>query len=155
MNTDQPNGVNIGSSSKLREAELSEQIIGAYYAVYNELGHGFTESVYQRAMAIALRTAGLEVVREMHVPVWFRGEDVGNFKADIVVNGRILVELKAVSALDRTHEAQLYNYLRATEIELGLLFNFGGKPQFRRIVLDNDKKKIRVRPCSSVVRSGL
>ena|SRR5215469_6396353 len=138
--------------SKLLYAELTEKIIGVYYDVYNELGHGFLESVYSNAMGRALAQAGLAVQREVSVPVYFRGWDVGHFKADLVVNGCILIELKAVQALDRSHEAQIINYLRATELEVGLLFNFGGsKPQFRRIVLENANKKIRVHPRESAV----
>jgi len=138
--------------SKLLYAELTEKIIGIYYDVYNELGHGFLESVYSNAMGRALAQAGLAVQREVSVPVYFRGWDVGHFKADLVVNGCILIELKAVQALDRSHEAQIINYLRATELEVGLLFNFGGsKPQFRRIVLENANKKIRVHPRESAV----
>ena len=138
--------------SKLLYAELTEKIIGVYYDVYNELGHGFLESVYSNAMGRALAQAGLAVQREVSVPVYLRGWDVGHFKADLVVNGCILIELKAVQALDRSHEAQVINYLRATELEVGLLFNFGGsKPQFRRIVLENASKKIRVHPRESAV----
>jgi GxxExxY protein len=135
----------------LRYGALTERILGIFYKVYNELGHGFLESVYGRAMAIAMREEGLSFEGELPVPVWFRGIDVGNFRADFVVDQKVLLELKAVEHLDRHHEAQLFNYLRATEFELGLLLNFGPRPEFRRIILDNDKKKIRVHPCSSVV----
>jgi GxxExxY protein len=99
-----------------------------------------------------LLQAGLNVEREVPIPVYFRGWDVGQFKADLIVNRLMLVELKAVQTLDRSHEAQVMNYLRATELEVGLLFNFGGsKPQFRRIILENENKKIRVHPRKSAV----
>jgi GxxExxY protein len=147
MNTDEDIEAPLG----LRYGEVTEKVLGAFYKAYNELGHGFLESVYARAMAIALREAGLSIEKEAAVPVWFRGVDVGNFRADFIVEKKVLLELKAVDHLDRQHEAQLFNYLRATDIEVGLLLNFGPRSDFRRIVLDNDKKKIRVHPCSSVV----
>jgi GxxExxY protein len=147
MNTDQETRVPLG----LRYGEITNSILGIFYKVYNELGHGFLESVYARAMAMAMREAGLHFEAEAAVPVWFRGTDIGKFRADFIVEKKILLELKAVDHLDKQHEAQLFNYLRATDVEVGLLLNFGPRPDFRRIVLDNDKKKIRVNPCSSVV----
>jgi len=138
--------------SKLLHSELTEKILGVYYDVYNEIGHGFLESVYNNCMFLALTKAGLSVRREVAVPVYFRGQDVGQFKADLVVEACVLIELKAVQNLDRTHEAQVMNYLRATELEVGLLLNFGSpKPQFRRIVFENSNKKIRVYPRVSAV----
>src|SRR5437870_1269904 len=112
--------------SKLKYPELTEKIIGVYYDVYNEIGHGFLESVYSNCMQIALIGAGLEVQRQIMIPVWFRNHDVGQFRADLIVQKLILIELKAVQTLDRAHEAQIMNYyLRATELEVGLLLNFG------------------------------
>jgi GxxExxY protein len=138
-------------SSKLLHAELTE-IIGVYYDVYNEVGHGFLESVYRNAMKIALVEAGLLAQREVPVPVWFRGQEVGLYRADLLVENCVLLGLKAVMGLDGAHEAQLLHYLRATEIEVGLLFNFGStKPQFRRIILENANKKIRVHQRGSAV----
>jgi len=144
-----------GEKEKLLHAELTEKIIGVYYDVYNEVGHGFLETVYRKAMQIALAEAGLLVQNEFPIPVWFRGQEVGIFRADLLVANCILLELKAVAALDRAHEAQLLHYLRATEIELGLLLNFGGtKPQFRRLVFQNENKKTRVHPRESAVRGS-
>lgn len=138
--------------SKLLHSELTEKVLGVYYDVYNEIGHGFLESVYNNCMFLALTKAGLSVRREVPVPVYFRGQDVGQFKADLVVEGCVLIELKAVQNLDRSHKAQIMNYLRATELEVGLLLNFGSpKPQFRRIVFENSNKKIRVYPRVSAV----
>ncbi|HEV7522481.1 MAG TPA: GxxExxY protein [Candidatus Angelobacter sp.] len=138
--------------SKLLHSELTEKILGIYYDVYNEIGHGFLESVYNNCMFLALNRAGMSVRREVPVPVYFRGQDVGQFKADLVVDNSVLIELKAVQNLDRAHEAQIMNYLRATELEVGLLLNFGSpKPQFRRIVFENSNKKIRVYPRASAV----
>jgi GxxExxY protein len=139
-------------NSKLLHSDLTEKIRCVYYDVYNEIGHGFLESVYSNCMFLALTKAGLSVRREVPVPVYFRGQDVGQFKADLVVEGCVLIELKAVQNLDRSHEAQVMNYLRATELEVGLLLNFGSpKPQFRRIVFENSNKKIRVYPRVSAV----
>ena len=129
----------------LKYGELTQKIIGVFYDVNNELGHGFLESVYEDAMAIALRDAGLEIGRQVPIPVWFRGHRIGDFKADIVVDGKIVLELKTARTLDPTHEAQLLHYLKATEFEIGLLLNFGSRPQFRRLILDNDEKRIRLK----------
>jgi len=129
-----------------KHRELTEKIIGVFYDVYNELGHGFLESVYEEAMAIALGQAGLQVERQVPLKVIFRGEVVGDFRADVVVEGAVILELKAVSGIDPAHEAQLLNYLRATEIEVGLLMNFGPRPQFKRLVFENARKQIRVNP---------
>jgi len=127
----------------LKHKELTEAIIGVFYEVYNELGHGFLESVYEKAFELALRDRGLDVKSQIEVPVWFRGHAVGDFTADILVERKILLELKAVRTLDSAHEAQLLNYLRATEIEVGLLFNFGIKPEFKRLAFDNSRKKVQ------------
>jgi GxxExxY protein len=138
--------------TQLIHAGLTEKIIGIYYDVYNEIGPGFPESVYGNCMQIALVEAGMKVQREIQVPVWFRKQDVGQFRADLMVEDCILLELKAVRTLERSHEAQIMNYLRATELEIGLLLNFGSsEPQFRRIVFENSRKKIRVHPRSSAV----
>jgi GxxExxY protein len=103
-------------------------------------------------MQIALTEVGLKVQREIQVPVWFRKQDVGQFRADMLVENLILLELKAVRTLERSHEAQIMNYLRATDLEVGLLLNSGSsEPQFKRIVFENSRKKIRVDPRSSAV----
>ncbi len=140
-----------GPTTELKHRELTERIIGVFYDVYNELGHGFLESVYQGAMEIALRDSGLTVEREVAVPVWFRNRDVGNFKADLLVESCVLLELKTAQAIDRAHEGQLMNYLRATQIEVGLLLNFGPRLQFKRFVFENARKRIRVHPRKSAV----
>jgi GxxExxY protein len=136
----------------LKHSELTEKIIGVFYDVYNELGHGFLESTYAEAMVIALAQSGLSAVREVPVPVWFRGQKVGQYFADMLVNNAVLLELKTARNLESAHEAQLLHYLRATEIEVGLLLNFGQRPQFRRLLFDNPRKKIRGNPCKSVAR---
>jgi len=123
-----------------------------FYDLYNELGHGFLESTYSEAMALALTESGLANAREVPVPVWFRGRKVGQYFADLVVESPVLLELKVSRTLESAHEAQLLHYLKSTEIEVGLLFNFGPRPQFRRLLFDNERKKIRGNPCESVAR---
>lgn len=123
--------------------QVTEKILGAFFDVYNELGFGFVESVYVQSLAIDLRTQGVQVDREMSVPVWFRNQLVGAFRADMVVEKVVIVEVKAGRTLEPSHECQLLNYLRATEIEVGLLLNFGPRPQFKRLIFDNERKKIR------------
>ena len=120
--------------------DLCHDIVQVFYTVYNELGFGFLEAVYEEALAIALTEAGFTVSRQVATPIWFRGRKIGDYKADLVVNNAVLIELKAARALDSTHEAQSLNYLRATEFEVALLLNFGPKPQFRRLVFENDRK---------------
>ena len=132
-------------------AELTERVLSVFYKVYNELGGGFLKGVYHRAMRMALLQAGLKTESEVPVPVMFRGKVVGDYRADLVVEGRILLELKAVAGLDRTHEGQVLHYLRATDFEVALLMNFVPKPQFKRFVLENSNKQIRVDPRSSGV----
>ena len=129
------------NDSGLKHRVLTQKIIGVFYEVYNELGHGFLESVYETAFAIALTSNGLPVLTQIEVPVWFRGKKIGDFTADMLVDKSVLLELKAGRALDRAHEAQLLNYLRATQIEVGMLFNFGLKPEFKRMVFDNSRKQ--------------
>lgn len=123
--------------------DLIYKIIGVYYEVYNELGHGFLESVYQKSLGLALQSAGLDARWPIAIPVHFRGHQVGQFEADMLVEKCVLLELKAMRALDRGHEAQLRNYLRATDIEVGLLLNFGLQPEFRRLLFSNLGKAIR------------
>ncbi|HEU4714089.1 MAG TPA: GxxExxY protein [Pyrinomonadaceae bacterium] len=127
----------------LKHKELTHTIIGVYYDVYNELGHGFLESVYQRSLAMALQSSGLQIRSQVKIPVWFRGQRVGQFEGDLLVNDEVLLELKATRCLDLSHSAQILNYLRATDIEVGLLLNFGLKPEFKRFLLENSRKANR------------
>ena len=112
-----------------------------FYEVYNELGFGFLESVYREAMRIALAEAGFRVEAEVPVPVSFRGTLVGVFRADIVVDGKTIVELKTAESISKAHEAQVLHYLRASEMEVGLVMNFGAVARFRRIEMRNNRKK--------------
>jgi GxxExxY protein len=125
-----------------KHAELTEKIIGIFYEVYNELGHGSLESVYQKALVIALREAGLRADEHIAAPVYFRGRLVGDFDADVLVEAVVPLELKAARAIDPGHEAQLLNYLRATTLEVGLLLNFGPHPQVKRMAFANSRKKL-------------
>ena len=127
----------------LKHKQLTGEIIRVFYEVYDELGHGFLESVYQKCLGISLEETGLRVLSEVAIPVWFPGRQLGNFAADMLVENIVLLELKAVRALDGSHQAQLLNYLRATEIEVGLLLNFGVKPEFKRLLFDNPRKRAR------------
>lgn len=135
---------------RFKHKEVTDKIIRVFYEVYNELGHGFLESVYERSLEIALNSLGLKVCRQIQIPVWFRGKPVGDFTADMLIEDCVLLELKAARALDPSHQAQLLNYLRATEIEVGLLLNFGLKPEFKRLIFDNPRKAIRGNPRISI-----
>jgi GxxExxY protein len=135
---------------RFKHSEITDKVIRIFFEVYNELGHGFLESVYERSLEIALNSLGLKVCRQIQIPVWFRGQPVGDFTADMLVADCVLLELKAARALDSSHQAQLLNYLRATEIEVGLLLNFGLKPEFKRLIFDNPRKAIRGNPRISV-----
>lgn len=130
-------------NADLKSGVLTQKIIGVFFEVYNELGPGFLESVYHKSLALALDAVGLSVRSRIDIPVWFRGHQVGHFEGDILVEQCVLLELKAARALDSSHQAQLLNYLRATDIEVGLLLNFGRKPEFKRLVFGNLNKKYR------------
>ena len=123
-----------------KHSALTETIIGVFYDVYNELGFGFLESVYRNSLRLALVQKGLIVEQEAPVTVFFRGQNVGDFRADLVVNGAILVELKTAEMIVAAHESQILNYLRSTGLEIGLILNFGPKPRIRRLLLDDERK---------------
>jgi|SRR5580704_3723674 GxxExxY protein len=126
-----------------KHQELTEAIIRSFYEVYNELGHGFLESIYEEALFRVLKADGVSVERQYPLSVRFRGEHIGDFRADLVVADHVIVELKAVKALEPFHEAQLLNYLRASDLEGGLLLNFGPTPRLKRLVFANEKKHLR------------
>jgi GxxExxY protein len=128
------------TNESYKHSEITEAIIGVFYDVYNELGFGFLESVYRNSLRIALIERGIAVEQEVPIEVHFRGKSVGDFKADLVVSGAVLLELKTAQAIVAAHESQVINYLRATSLELGLILNFGPKPQVRRLLLDNIRK---------------
>jgi GxxExxY protein len=125
---------------RYKHQALTRRIIGIFFEVYNELGFGFLESVYHDAMCIALREEGLEVLPKFPLSVRFRGNVIGRFQPDMVINQAVLVELKAARRLGTPHTAQTLNYLRASTIEVALLLNFGPKPQFKRLAFSNHRK---------------
>ena len=129
------------NSDRFKYKEITDIILRSFYEIYNELGDGFLESVYENALYIVLTGYGLCVERQKDISVFFRGKVIGDFKADLIVNEKIIIELKAVWTLAPAHEAQLINYLKATNIEVGLLLNFGRKPEFKRFVYDKKKNQ--------------
>jgi GxxExxY protein len=120
---------------------LTEKIIGVFYEVYNKLGYGFLEEVYEHAMVLECEKEGIPVVSQAPIRVSYDGKVIGEYFADFLVDGKVIVEIKASNGLAPEHEAQLLNYLKATKIEVGLLLNFGPKPQVKRKVFDNIRKK--------------
>ncbi|HED08669.1 MAG TPA: GxxExxY protein [Ignavibacteria bacterium] len=121
--------------------ELTSKIIGAYYKVYNSLGYGFLEKVYENALKIELRRLNLKVEQQKNIKVVYEGFEVGDYFADLIVEDLVIIELKAAEAICEQHEAQLLNYLKATDIEVGLLLNFGKEAKFVRKVFSNSNKK--------------
>jgi GxxExxY protein len=123
---------------ELKYKDITEKIIGASYEVHNFLGNGFQEVIYQRALAYEMRKKGLVFAREIEQPIFYKEieQPIGTRRADFMVEGKVLVELKAIIVLEDVHTAQLLNYLRAYKIEVGLLINFGSKSMtFKRLVL--------------------
>ncbi|MBA3889476.1 MAG: GxxExxY protein [Gemmatimonadaceae bacterium] len=118
----------------LFERELTHRVIGTFYDVYNELGYGFLESVYARSMMLELERRGFKVAAQVPAEVRYSGEVVGMFRADLVVESRLVLQLKASKSLGPADEMQVLNYLRATDLELGLLLHFGPRPAFRRLI---------------------
>lgn len=127
--------------SNHKHSELTSQIIKSVYYVYNYFGFGHLESVYEKALMIKLQQMGLEVKDQEPIKVYFEGALVGNFRADLIVNDLVIIELKAVERLHPRHEVQLVNYLKCTEIEVGLLVNFGEEIKVKRRVFSNDFKR--------------
>ena len=118
--------------------ELTSEIISAFYTVYNTLQSGFLESVYENSLLIELRKRGLKCEKQKEITVYYEGQVVGHYYADIVVEKKVILELKAAECIHPRHEAQLMNYLRATKIEVGLLLNFGKEAKFCRRICTND-----------------
>jgi GxxExxY protein len=125
-----------------KHKQITDKIIKAFYKVYNALGYGFLEKVYENALFIELIEMELSVEQQKPIKVSYYGKAVGEYFADLVVNNQIIVELKTAENLSDAHVAQLLNYLKATEIEVGLLLNFGQKPSFRRKVFSNQRKSL-------------
>lgn len=121
-------------------SDITDLIIKAFYNVYNKLGYGFLEKVYENGMMIELKRLGLNAEKQKQLKVFYDDFEIGEYFADIIVNDCVIVELKAADAICPEHEAQLVNYLKATEIEVGLLLNFGKEPKFKRRVLTSEFK---------------
>ncbi len=125
----------------LRHGDVTDKILHAFFKkVYPKLGYGFLEKVYENALALELRHMGLKVEQQARIEVYYDGAIVGEYYADLLVEGVVIVELKAIQRLTNTEEAQLLNYLRATPYEVGLLLNFGPRPDFHRKAYDNVNK---------------
>lgn len=129
------------SASLYKHSELTEQILGAFYAVYSALGYGFLENIYVKALMIELKRRGMNARDELPIQVYYAGQLVGEYYADLVVNDLVILEIKATRCLATEHEAQLLNYLKATPYEVGLLLNFGPKPETKRRSFDNSRKE--------------
>jgi GxxExxY protein len=120
----------------MKHSDITDKILQGFFEVYNELGDGFLESVYERALLIVLSGYGLKVEAQWSITVYFRNIVIGEFRTDLLISDVVIVELKAVKAIIPEYEAQVINYLKATGIEVGLLLNFGRRPEFKRFVLD-------------------
>src|SRR5207237_4471630 len=138
----------------LQERELTQRIIECLFRVYDALGFGFLESVYRRAMALELASSGLGAGSEAVIDVWYRAEKVGHFRADLIVEHKVIIEIKAAQTLAPAERKQLLNYLRGGPVELGLLLHFGPKARFERLIFTNDQRTTEraddvIRPCVS------
>ncbi len=127
------------NADNYKHSEITEKVIQAFYKVYITLGYGFLEKVYENALFIELKSMGFFVEKQRPITVFYEEQQVGEYYADLIVEECVIVELKAAEALCEEHEFQLINYLKATEIEVGLLLNFGKKPQLKRKVFSNEK----------------
>ena len=124
----------------LLHQSITNTILKVYYEVYNELGHGFLEKVYQNAMYFELKARGLKVESQKEIKVYFKQQLVGEYYSDLIVENKVIIELKATEVLMNAHVAQTINYLKATPIEIGILLNFGSEPEFKRLIYTNNKK---------------
>ncbi|WP_374399123.1 GxxExxY protein [Flavobacterium sp.] len=126
--------------SSILHKELTGSILKLFYEVYNELGYGFLEKVYQNALYNELKNNGFDVESQKQIKVYYKNVEVGEYYADLIVNDKVILELKATESITDAHEFQLLNYLKSTNIEVGLLLNFGKKPEFCRKVFQNYRK---------------
>ena len=128
---------------KMLQKDITEIIIGAFYTVYNTLGYGFLEKVYENSLVVELQKQGLAVDQQKPLAVHYEGTVVGEYFADLVINDSVIIELKAVQAIRSEHAAQLTNYLKATGIAVGLLLNFGPTAEFKRVIFTQNKNPRR------------
>ena len=127
--------------STLLNGKITDDILKVYYDIYNQLGYGFLEKIYQNAMYFELKNMGYKVEAQTPIKVYLKGQLIGEYYSDLLIEDKVIIELKAYEVLMNVHIAQLINYLKATEIEVGLLLNFGEEPEFKRIIYTNDRKK--------------
>lgn len=132
----------MNTHTMLLHEELTKQILAAFYEVYNELGYGFSECVYQNSLYFELQDRGYDVVAQQQCTVHYKKRNIGDYFTDLTVNNLVILELKACETIVEGHKTQLRNYLRATTLEVGLVLNFGPEPQFSRRIFTNDKKKL-------------
>jgi GxxExxY protein len=126
----------------MKHENITAVILKSFYKVYNTLGSGFLEKVYQNSLLLELVHQDLSVQKQRQINVFYLGQQVGEYYADLIVNDVVIIELKAHECIIEEHENQLVNYLEATEIEVGLLLNFGPKPEFKRKVFENQRKRM-------------
>jgi len=126
---------------EFKHKDITEKIIKAFYNVYNTLGYGFLEKVYENAMYSELLEMGIPTEKQFPIEVYYKDKKVGQYFADLIIEDQVIVELKAAEAICEEHEFQLINYLKATEIEIGLLLNFGKTPQFKRKIFSNNNSR--------------
>ncbi|MFA4957940.1 MAG: GxxExxY protein [Candidatus Methanoperedens sp.] len=135
-------------------SEITDKIINSFYKVHNTLGYGFLEKVYENALVIELKRADMNVLQQQNIKVFYENQIVGDYYADLIVNDRIILEIKAAENLRADNRAQLINYLKATDKEIGLLLNFGKSAEFQRVIFTNDRKDLTeiqtTNPCPSV-----
>jgi GxxExxY protein len=127
---------------ELLHKELTDKILKAFFDVYNELGYGFLEKVYQNSLLIELRSRGFKAEAQKQIKVYYKAYEVGEYYADIVVEDLVILELKAAECMVKEFDMQLLNYLKGTNVEVGLLLNFGKKPEFSRKVFENSRKRL-------------
>jgi GxxExxY protein len=120
--------------------EITSEILAAFYVAYNTLGYGFLEKVYENALIFELQKRGLNVKQQVPITVYYEGQVVGEYFADLLVQDRVILELKVADEMTNAHQAQLLNYLKATNLEVGLVLNFGPKPEFKRKIFTNIRK---------------
>ena len=128
-------------SKSYKYQDLTKEIINAFYKVYNTLGYGFLEKVYENALVIELRKRGFTVVQQAPITVFYEDEPVGHYFADMIVNDLVILEIKTSEAIAEAHKAQLLNYLRSTNIEVGLVLNFGPKPEISRKIYQSARRR--------------
>lgn len=126
-----------------KHTEVTDRIIKAFYKVYNSLGYGFLEKVYENSLLLELKSQSLNVLAQAPIRVLYEGQLVGQYTADLLVEDKVIVEIKAVKMLVAEHEAQLLNYLKATTVEVGLLLNFGPKAEVKRKIFDSARKSVK------------